>query len=334
MKKSILFISFVLCCLIAKSQGINWIPADSAFKLQKEIPKPIFMDVYTNWCGWCKKMDREAFSDPQIVSYINQYFYAVKFNAESRDTLLIDGKKYFNQAPKGSRGQHSYASALGVSGYPSTFFIDAKGGNRTKGAYFQSNQLAPILIFFKEDLHGITDVNQFSTNFKTTFETVLPDSIKQNQINWTNLQDGLVQSKKENKKLWIQTYDSQCISCVVQDSTVYTNPFLADYINKNYIPVKFNAFSKDTVILKNQALINNPADGLYHQLMHAAFKGQKVQSPSIMIFNPKEELVAPVRSSLNIRYAEALAIYFFEDRHLKQEDFGTFIQGHKYQSVK
>jgi len=332
MKKYILFIGSIGGFLSTQAQEINWLSPEEAFKMQKENPKPIFMDVYTDWCGWCKRMDKGAFKDPQIVNYLNAHFYAVKFNAETHDTLTIDDKEYLG-APKGQRGQHSFARSFGVKGYPSVFFIDKNGGNRTMGNYFEANQLAPILIFFKEELHGISDVNKFSEDFKTTFETTLPDSVKTNTINWTDINTGLKRSKKEGKKLWIQTYDRDCISCVVQDSTVYTNAFLTNYINDNYIPVKFDAFSNETVQLGNNSLVNNPADGPYHQLMIAALKGQKIQSPSVFIFNEKHELVAPVRSNLNVKYAEALMVYVNEERNLKGEDFGNFIKSYKYHST-
>ena len=62
-------------------------------KMKKE-PRPILLDFYTDWCGWCKQMMKTTYADVNLASYINTYFYPAKFNAESKDTIEYLGKKY------------------------------------------------------------------------------------------------------------------------------------------------------------------------------------------------------------------------------------------------
>lgn len=79
------------------SQGtgkINWMTFEEAIAANKENPKKIFIDVYTNWCTWCKKMDKDTFSDSTVAAYMNEHFYAVKFNAESKDTIVYRDIKF------------------------------------------------------------------------------------------------------------------------------------------------------------------------------------------------------------------------------------------------
>ena len=62
-------------------------------------PKKVFIDLYTSWCGWCKRMDATTFKQRAIVEYMNQKYYAVKFDAETRDTINFNGHSFINSDP-------------------------------------------------------------------------------------------------------------------------------------------------------------------------------------------------------------------------------------------
>lgn len=66
-----------------KKEKINWLSMAELQAAYAKNPKPIIIDVYTDWCGWCKVMDRETYSNDKVADYINKNFYAVKYNAES-----------------------------------------------------------------------------------------------------------------------------------------------------------------------------------------------------------------------------------------------------------
>ena len=85
-KLSIAIITLIIAALpttpnFSNKKGVNWLTFEQASALAKTKPKKMLIDVYTDWCGWCKKMDATTFANPKIAAYVNQYFYAVKFNS-------------------------------------------------------------------------------------------------------------------------------------------------------------------------------------------------------------------------------------------------------------
>ncbi|MCB0397885.1 MAG: DUF255 domain-containing protein [Flavobacteriales bacterium] len=105
---------------------IHWISFEEAVELNKKEKRKMFIDFYTSWCGWCKRMDVTTFRDPEVVKYMNENFYAVKFDAEQKDSLVYNEHVFKYRDDVGSRGIHEFAlSALnGRPSYPSFVFFD------------------------------------------------------------------------------------------------------------------------------------------------------------------------------------------------------------------
>lgn len=107
---------------------INWLTWEEAVALNKTQPKKIFVDVYTEWCGWCKKMDKSTFKDPVIADYMNKHFYAVKLDAEQKADINFNGHTFKFVRPKSGRGMHALAYSLldGKMSFPSFVLLDQK----------------------------------------------------------------------------------------------------------------------------------------------------------------------------------------------------------------
>lgn len=124
----ILFIvAIYLFTLASSAQEVQWISWQEAVALSKsdENPKKVFVDVYTDWCGWCKKMDKDTFQNPEVAAYMAENYYMVKMDAESKEPIEYDGRT-FNFVPQGRRGYHELAAALlqGKMSYPTVIFLD------------------------------------------------------------------------------------------------------------------------------------------------------------------------------------------------------------------
>ncbi len=160
----ILFLGFIFMNTgFAQSSTINWMTWDEMVEQRESdsIKKKVFIDLYTGWCGWCKKMDKSTFLDPAIVQYMNANYYAVKFDAETRDTVIFNNTTFLNSDPTfikkspNSRGRtHWFAHSLldGKLSYPSYVILDENFVRVTiLSGYKQPEALIGNLIFFAKD---------------------------------------------------------------------------------------------------------------------------------------------------------------------------------------
>ena len=110
-----------------QAQKVQWMTWEEAVqKASTEAsPKKMFIDVYTDWCGWCKKMDKDTFQNAEVAAYMSENFYMVKLDAEQKEPIEFKGKTY-NFVATGRRGYHELAAALlqGRMSYPTVIFLD------------------------------------------------------------------------------------------------------------------------------------------------------------------------------------------------------------------
>ncbi len=133
--KSLLAFTFFISISV-NAQEVNWLSWSEAETLATtdKNPKKIFIDVYTDWCGWCKKMDKDTFQNEEVAAYMKAKFYMVKLDGEGKEEIKYKGKT-FKFVPSGRNGYHEFAAALmnGKMSYPTTIFLDE-----------EMNMLSPI----------------------------------------------------------------------------------------------------------------------------------------------------------------------------------------------
>ncbi len=112
---------------IPVSAQVQWMSWEQAMERMEQEPRKLLVDIYTDWCGWCKRMDATTFSQPLLAEYINEHFYPVKLNAESRDPLTWNGKT-FDFVRAGRNGYHALAAELtrGRLSFPTIVFLNEK----------------------------------------------------------------------------------------------------------------------------------------------------------------------------------------------------------------
>jgi len=182
MKKT-LFLMLCTVFIVANSlaQEIHWLTLDEAIELQKKEPKKIIMDAYTSWCGPCKMLDRNTFHNNDVVAYINEHYYAVKFNAEGDSVITYKEKTFDNPNYDPSKANkrnspHQFASYMKITAYPTLVFFDEKGEFITPIVGYQTpQQLELYLKLFKNDDHKEMDsqekFNEYYRAFKPQFKS-------------------------------------------------------------------------------------------------------------------------------------------------------------------
>ena len=175
---AIMLLSFMSCESLSflgagASKTIKWSTVEKVTKKKKK-NKKVFIEVYTNWCGWCKRMEKTTFEDPAIARYVNTYFQAVKFNAESRDPIAFQGKTY-QYSTAGRRGRHELATMFMQDnekvGYPTLVFMDEELNIiQAVPGYRSKEEFEVIVTYFAEDHYKTTPWTDYEANYKSTLE--------------------------------------------------------------------------------------------------------------------------------------------------------------------
>jgi uncharacterized protein YyaL (SSP411 family) len=269
---------------------VKWLTFKEAFEKDKQHHKPFLIDVYTDWCGWCKHMMKTTYSDPNIANYINNWFYPVKFNAETKDTIEFRDKIYVNEG-KESRSVHQLTTELlgNHLTYPSTLFMnDDFKFNFNYTGYIDEKKIQPILIYTVEYVFRTVSFDDFSKQFEKTFY----DTTKiANPNKWHSFNAALELNKAKPKKLMVVIYTSWCNSCQVMIKTTFSDPKIAGYINKNYYLVDFNAESRDSISYNGQAYLNTMNNGLPFHPLALALTNKNLIFPSIVIIDEKLQVI-------------------------------------------
>ncbi len=163
---------FLMTSLFAadSAQKVEWLTMEEAQERFDEEPRMIFVDVYTNWCGWCRRMTNETFSHPVIAEILNTHFYPVKLNAEQEEPIVFRGVTYENDNIGQRRATHNFAIALlqGRMSYPSVVFFDDNMQLITALPGFRPPKgMEAVLAFFKTDAYKENpDLDAFISGFK------------------------------------------------------------------------------------------------------------------------------------------------------------------------
>lgn len=156
-------------------EKVNWMTIEEALEASKKEPRKIIIDFYTDWCGWCKRMEKTTFNHPQIAKYINKNFYAVKFDAEGSQSVMYKDLEY--KATKSKRagriaGTHEFADYMvfkrGSSGYPTIVFLDEESNwLNFVPSYLGPVDFDPVLKYIGDDHYKKTKWGIFQRTFKS-----------------------------------------------------------------------------------------------------------------------------------------------------------------------
>jgi thioredoxin-related protein len=149
----ILFSSLASLGQETSKAGIEWMSFEQAVAKSQANPKKIFIDVYTHWCGWCRRMDASTFIDSSVVDYMNKNYYAVKLDAETKDTIHFQDT-IFVYRPEYKANELAVSLLSRKMSYPTSIYLDENFAMLSPVPGFQTTQqMLPLLKFFGDNIY-------------------------------------------------------------------------------------------------------------------------------------------------------------------------------------
>ncbi len=157
-------VPIIILCLAwswAPNGKVNWIDIQEADSLYVNAPRPVLIDVYTDWCGWCKIMDKSTYKDKRVADYINAHYYAIKFNAEFKKPVKFNNTIY-KYDPENKVHELAVYLTHGQLEFPNTIFLSSVSAIPAPIAgYMKPSEIEAPLKYFGEKKEKVQTLSAF-----------------------------------------------------------------------------------------------------------------------------------------------------------------------------
>lgn len=155
----------------SNKEEIHWISDLNELQAKMQAnPKKVIIDVYTGWCGWCKKMDATTYENPNLVRYVNNNFYAVKLDAERQDAINFQGKEYKFE-PQYRVNTFAVEIMKGAMSYPTTVFMTENFQSPTPIPGFRTvKEMELFLTYFGDNMYRRVKFDDYQKTFTSHWD--------------------------------------------------------------------------------------------------------------------------------------------------------------------
>lgn len=290
------------------TKEVNWQPMDSVAVWHAKHPKPLLIFMTEPGNDSVTKMLNTTFKNPGIAQYINNRFYAVKFDITSDKPVTflnrqIYGKKQgekYNDLSNTLFGDHPAAPAYilySMSGKGQAFY-------GVKDAY----EFRALLSYIFEEVNRTVSFDDWYIGYRDAYP---PDNSQKKlnlRVKWTSLDNALSQNDHDGKKIFLYWYTKWSNSSNVMLLNTLENDSIVTYLNDNFHCVMIDAQTTDTLYWKGQKYFNDGRDYKFHQMAISMLKG-KMAFPSLVFFGADDKMEAleqiylpPDKFKLLLRY--------------------------------
>jgi thioredoxin-related protein len=149
-------------------KSISWLTIDEVPAKLKEQPKPILIDLYTTWCGWCKQMDHRTYSNKKVIQYLGDKFYTVRLDAETHNTITWQGRTY-QFDPQYRCNMFAVYLSHGQLEFPTTIIIAPGQEPQAIPGFMEPKAIEPLVKYFGEGEYKSRGFDEYAKNFRSSW---------------------------------------------------------------------------------------------------------------------------------------------------------------------
>lgn len=311
---------------------VKWMSLQEAMEKVKTAPKPIILDFYTDWCGWCKHMMKTTYADPGLAQYINLNFYPVKFNAEGKDTIEYLGKIYKPTSPE-PRRPHELAVELlgGKLSYPSTIFLNGYDASQQKFAlslsaagYLETQKIEPILIFVLENASRNCNFDDFRAQYeKAFFDSTNKASME--KLSWTAPEQFFRAENVRKRKAMVMIDSEWCNACKVMRRTTFSDSMNSDYLQKTFDLIELDALSKSEFVFKGNVLGGAFNEQIPFNKLSMELCRNNLVLPMLVVLDEQNTILDAVPGYIHPRFLKDIS-HYYGDNAYKEKSWKDYTQ--------
>jgi thioredoxin-related protein len=273
---------------------IRWMKFEDAYAASQKEPRKIFVDIYADRCGWCKVLDRDTFSDTGVIRILNEHYYPVKLNSESKETHIVGDNKFSSPELAASLAMVKSNEQLGL---PTMVIIN------------ENMQMSELIQGFRKPDYLKERLSFFAFN-----KNAVPPSQKA-QVKWMKFGDAVAASQKEPRKIFVDIYADWCGWCKVLDRDTFSNAVIAKILNEQYYPVKLDAESKETHTLPDGRKVSSAE---LAASLAASKPGEKYGLPTMVVLNEKAAILTRIQGAQKPDFMTPALLFFSENHYLEK----------------